>query len=255
MAKKSTLIARAASPDGSFRVEEGWRRLKAWFTEHAPAVVKCLRRGASGKQIHAFEEFIDRALPADLAESYALHDGQGYARGTVGMIFGLALIPLKESQAAWEVQQRIRTDAGNEWEELDTHCQSFPTGAIRPVCWSPGWVPLTDDGGGNYLGVDLDPGEKGQAGQVILFGRDETPYCVLAASWGQFLSDLADELEAGNALLRIDPEDDARSEFGLAFPTVSHFHLAGMPWSKAKMGLGKLAEADAKQWRRAGWRG
>jgi cell wall assembly regulator SMI1 len=255
VATKLQLITRPSPPPRQFPVEEGWRRLKGWFKEHVPAVVECLRRGASAKQLRALESTIGRPLPSELARSYALHDGQGFTPGTVGMIFGLALLPLEESRTAWESQQRVRNASGIDWEELDDRCRSFPAGAIRTVCWSSGWVPITDDGGGNHLGIDLDPGENGQSGQVIMFGRDEDAYCVLAGSWGQFLSDLADELEAGNFRLRIDPEDDSNSEFGLASPAVSHFHLGGMPWSRAKMGLGKLSGADVKLWRAAGWRG
>ena len=80
-------------------------------------------------------------------------------------------------------------------EEFSDGMQSFPEGAIQLDYINRGWIPLSRDGGGNHIGVDLSPGPKGTKGQVINFGRDEREKCVLAASWGEFLSDFADFLE------------------------------------------------------------
>jgi cell wall assembly regulator SMI1 len=60
-----------------------------------------------------------------------------------------------------------------------------------------GWIPQLWDGNRNYLGIDLDPGPRG-VGPVINFGGDKHSKYVLATSWGRFLEDFADELEARN---------------------------------------------------------
>jgi cell wall assembly regulator SMI1 len=73
-----------------------------------------------------------------------------------------------------------------------------PARCDPPELRLPGWIPLHWDGNRNYLGIDLDPGPRGVVGQVINFGGDEHSKYVLATSWGRFLEDFADELEAGN---------------------------------------------------------
>ena len=64
---------------------------------------------------------------------------------------------------------------------------STPDGAIKKKYFHIKWIPLTSDSGGNYIGIDLDPDEKGTKGQVIIFGRDEEDMFVLANSWNEFL--------------------------------------------------------------------
>lgn len=82
---------------------------------------------------------------------------------------------------------------------------SFPAGAIRrrlaPTGWHPGWLPLATLVDVDFLGVDLAPDPRGVVGQVIAYGRYTEVNCVLAASWAQFLDDVADELEAGNFVI------------------------------------------------------
>lgn len=64
---------------------------------------------------------------------------------------------------------------------------STPQGAIKTKYFHIKWIPIISDYGGNYIGIDLDPDEKGTKGQVIIFGRDEEDMLVLANSWGDFL--------------------------------------------------------------------
>ena len=68
---------------------------------------------------------------------------------------------------------------------------------IRQVYWCNGWIPLAHDGGGNHVGIDLDPPKGGARGQVINFGRNERIKFVLAPTWDAFLAQLAGDLEVG----------------------------------------------------------
>jgi len=62
--------------------------------------------------------------------------------------------------------------------------------------WRPGWLPFTD-ANGDMLVIDTDPSPRGTSGQVFKFynsgGRSLQ---VVAASFAEWLSSLADELEA-----------------------------------------------------------
>lgn len=64
---------------------------------------------------------------------------------------------------------------------------SYPEGAIQRTYFHLHWVPIIQDHGGNYIGVDLEPGPSGHPGQIIVFGRDEHDMFVLADDWEGFL--------------------------------------------------------------------
>jgi hypothetical protein len=133
---------------------------------------------------------------------------------------------------------------------MAANCSSFPVDYVRPVYFDRGWIPLTYDSGGNHIGVDLNPGPKGTRGQVIVFGRDDEFHTVLALSWGQFLTDLADELEASN--FRLDLSDPDYPDLKPDDPHTNHFHSIGIYWSRGKLGLRKLSAANEKLWKKWG---
>lgn len=87
--------------------------------------------------------------------------------------------------------------------DLEEFQSSIPEGVIQPKYFHIKWVPVIEDHGGNYIGIDLDPGPKGKRGQVIVFGSDEQEMFVLANSWGEFLDLIITEIrECGDALLK-----------------------------------------------------
>lgn len=233
----------------TYSVKAAWKRLKRWSVANLP------QHGgdsppASEKDLREFEDAIGAKLPKDLRESYRTYDGQ--CAGT-GIIYGLAVVPLRESVEHWRqwVEGYGENLKDGSASDLDAKCSSFPDGYVRPVYFDNGWVPLTYDSSGNHIGIDLNPGPKGTRGQVIIFGRDDEFHSVLASSWGQFLTDLADELEAGN--YRLDLTDPDYPEFSPDDPHRDHFHSIGIFWSRGKLGLRRLSTADQKQWNK--WHG
>ena len=101
---------------------------------------------------------------------------------------------------------------------------SWPEGAVDPAYINPRWIPLTHDGSGNHIGLDLDPWPGGRVGQVILFGRDEDVKVVLADSLGTFLEWIAGLLEGGNFRLGANEGERVLREFRLKAPPSDHFH-------------------------------
>ncbi|MCY1014166.1 hypothetical protein, partial [Pyxidicoccus sp. MSG2] len=77
--------------------------------------------------------------------------------------------------------------------------------------------------------LDLAPGPRGQAGQVILFGAREDTNYVVAPSWTAFLEHVLFLLESGNVNVQ---ERDAHGfrQFDTWHPGASHFHdyIAGL---------------------------
>ncbi len=72
---------------------------------------------------------------------------------------------------------------------------------VRTVTWHPRWIPFAEHGDGNVFAVDLAPGPRGTAGQVIEFGggQDETaPVPLVAGSVTDLSAELVDMLHAGD---------------------------------------------------------
>jgi cell wall assembly regulator SMI1 len=76
-----------------------------------------------------------------------------------------------------------------------------PARGTQPVWWSPGWVPVADNGGGDYFCLDLAPGKGGVVGQVILFGHEGTDQRRVAKSLAAWLDKLARGFAAGKYVL------------------------------------------------------
>ncbi|MFF7364807.1 SMI1/KNR4 family protein [Streptomyces sp. NPDC008125] len=48
-----------------------------------------------------------------------------------------------------------------------------PDDRVQGVVGSPGWIVFGDNGGGDRIAVDLTPGPRGYAGQIIMIGHEE----------------------------------------------------------------------------------
>jgi uncharacterized protein (TIGR02996 family) len=186
-----------------------WQRLENWCRQHHPRLLETLNPGATVGDIATFEEMIGQPLPADVRESFAIHNGETERGG--GFVMGLHLHPAQLVIESWESWR----DFEGYNEEFRDGMKSWPAGAIQLDYANPGWLPLTRDAGGNHMGVDLAPGPAGKVGQVILFGRDEDRKCVLASGWAEFLADFAMFLESGavvhmklGEVVPIDPNPD-----------------------------------------------
>ncbi|KAL6305367.1 hypothetical protein BKA93DRAFT_715096, partial [Sparassis latifolia] len=146
------------------------------------------------------------ALPPTVRESYLCVDGQeaeSAAGCSEGLFFGLTLLPLEDVLEEWRFWREVDEDpATGANEQLRQVMQSIPSGWVRKEYSSRGWIPLVADKAGNYLGVDMHPGEGGTVGQVIVFGRDFDTKVVMwrgdgAGGWAKWLAHFVDELESG----------------------------------------------------------
>jgi cell wall assembly regulator SMI1 len=146
------------------------------------------------------------SLPQVIRESYLVVDGQepeSSAGCSEGLFFGLHLLPLEEVLEEWRFWREVDDDPNTgAHPQLREYMQSVPPGWIRKEYSQRGWMPLISDKTGNYVGVDLNPGEGGSVGQVIVFGRDFDTKVVLwkgdgPAGWAAWLASFAEVLESG----------------------------------------------------------
>jgi len=239
-------------------VAESWRRIEAWMSRNCPEVVVALLPGASEKDIAKFEEAIGQKLPEDVRASYRIHDGRGgipleYEKKVRGgydaprpsfvraVFYDYGLDSIRDGRGRqpilhmWKHWAGFADEQGEDPEPDSSYgkFESFPAGAIKLRYACRGWIPLYDCHS-NHFGVDLDPGPTGVRSQVINFGRDQEHKFVLATSWAQFLEDYADELEAGNFVIKGEPGDGERYLW-MARPKESLLCWNWRNWAEAKL--------------------
>ncbi|KAH9857078.1 hypothetical protein C2E23DRAFT_806468 [Lenzites betulinus] len=183
-----------------------WARLRLWLEREYPELGDTLNYGILPQDMAQIEMAFGFSLPAPVRESYLCVDGQepeSSAGCSEGLFFGLTLLPLEDVLEEWrfwrEVDDDPATGANSGLREL---MQSIPPGWVRREYSCRGWIPLVADKGGNYLGIDMNPGDGGAVGQVIVFGRDFDTKVVMwrgdgPAGWAKFLAGFVEDLESG----------------------------------------------------------
>ena len=158
-----------------------WEVYKDTLGRKYPKLTENMNKGASNDDILRFEQTIGITVPNMFKRMYKANNGDNQEM-LCGCILGFHLYSLDEILYEW-----------NDWKDIPDNSDfktSTPDGYIKKRYTDPGWIPLCDDNGSNYIGIDLDPDEKGTVGQVINFGRDEDDKIVLADSLDSFLERL-----------------------------------------------------------------
>jgi cell wall assembly regulator SMI1 len=165
-------------------MEELWHRISSWFAQNYisyrpyPAGVSDRRLGEATRQLQS-------GIPIDMAQSYMIYDGTNQQ----AIFENQYLLSIDEIVAA-SALMRSGFDEG--WFE-DFPCE--PQGPIKPVKWNKNWIPITDDGAGDHVCVDMDPARGGTIGQIIATNHEIGPLRVLAKGFRQFLTQFADDLD------------------------------------------------------------
>ena len=162
-------------------VNDIWRRLETHISKIDGASAE-LGPPASDAQIALCEATLSISLPSDFRQSLRCHDGAGRILFLVG---DFRLWPIGEIT---RLNQRKRFN--NEFSSGDV------TGRVKDLINHSLWIGFGDNGGNAILAVDLDPGEKGTVGQIIVQYEDET--IVLADSMRDFLEQAASEIDSGD---------------------------------------------------------
>lgn len=207
-------------------LHQTWNRLRAWLAREYPELGDTLNYGILPQDLAQIEMQFGVALPSAVRESYLVVDGQeaeSAAGCSEGLFFGLTLLPLEDVLEEWRFWREVDDDPTTGANaRLREGMQSIPNGWVRREYSQRGWVPLIVDKAGNYIGVDLNPGEGGSIGQVIVFGRDFDTKVVLwrgdgPGGWAKWLASFVDELESGEGYELGGSGDSEGSEDGLGY--------------------------------------
>jgi cell wall assembly regulator SMI1 len=165
-----------------------WRQLEAWLSTHWPDGLSSLNPPATQEDISALEAALGAKLPPSFIDCLKVHNGQSDA---AGLFDGFEFLSTGEILDQWSAWSDL-LDAG----ELDGMV-SEPEPGVRPDWWHVRWIPITHNGGGDHVCLDLAPAGKGQVGQVITMWHDMGARAVLAASFEQWFRQYVAAVLAG----------------------------------------------------------
>lgn len=189
------------SLDGA--TESPWSRIWLWVRSRVQDLDSFPPAGASDESIQELNRLLGSNIPSDLDS--LLREVDGFDE--CGVIpspdphysQSFCLLSANEIGAEWAVWKDL-IDAG-EFTGLTVDADD----GIQELWWSEQWLPFAGNGEGDFLCVDLAPTEAGVDGQIIAAWHDDPQRQLLAPNLKQFLSKLADDMEANR--LEYDSDD------------------------------------------------
>ena len=210
-------IGRRIAPKIADSVKQSWKRIDAWLAENSPALARKMNPGATPEAISRAESSLGVELPDAVRASYLVHDGSRV----------ISLFPpgyystLEEMTEHGLMMRKILEDGGFEGNEDEF----VGVGPFQRAYYHPSWIPVTNNSG-CFTFIDLAPEQGGVVGQLINFLRDDGPQDIAAPGLAEYLSYLADGLEAGAATIEEDSylvwnEGEVTSRSGYALPATA----------------------------------
>lgn len=174
-------------------VEEIWQRLERALADLYPKRLHGLNDGAESDDIKRVEALIEAPLPEEFQASLRLHDGQrwensGVLGGAWELLSAAAVVRLLEMHQGFMRDAQLREFFSSPASNLKQPQK------IKPFNWNGKWVPIADNSGDMHM-IDLDPAEKGEVGQILLYRRGMGPIKVIAGSYSQWLESYAERYE------------------------------------------------------------
>ena len=137
-----------------------------------------LQPGAKDEDFQLIESTLGIILPEEMKNFYRVHNGQDWSVGVNSFVRNLTLSPISQIIDNWKFLL----------EEFDPDdLESDIDNEIRPFLWNSKWIPIAENGGGDYLCLDTDPSEAGVVGQVLYFWHDWGKRSVEAKNLYEFI--------------------------------------------------------------------
>lgn len=158
-----------------------------------------LPKGVSLDAIHEFETATEISLPQSLRDFYLRHDGTGDCFFGPYEIGGgdQGFLSLQQSLGNWQSMCEI----GSESEDLGMYGEQ--EGPVRKKHWHNKWIPLTDNGCGDYIYIDFDPDTNGTVGQIVDWWHEPAKSTFLYQSFSEFIDRIAENVQSGKYEFRL----------------------------------------------------
>ncbi|MGE8005592.1 SMI1/KNR4 family protein [Lysinibacillus sp. NPDC093216] len=124
-----------------------------------------LQPGATAEEFQLIETTLGITLPEEMKSFYRICNGQVWSQGVQPFVRNLTLSPISEIIDNWKFLQE-------EFDPDDLLSDTEYAVEVKPTLWNEKWIPIAENGGGDYLCLDTDPTEKGVVGQVLYFWHD-----------------------------------------------------------------------------------
>ena len=168
-------------------MNEVWNRIEQWLKANKPDLLSLLNEGASDSEIDTLETLLSLKLPADVRTSYRRHDG---VSNEIGFIEASEVLSLEGVASQWLVWKELLDNGA--FDDF----QSDPEHGVANDWWNAAWIPITYDGAGNHICLDLAPTSDGHIGQMIEMWHDDRGRTIVAPSFRKWLEQF-EGLETG----------------------------------------------------------
>jgi cell wall assembly regulator SMI1 len=155
--------------------------------------------GISDEDVKKYESD-DFVFPAVLLDLYKIHNvsddifsSSFFSFGETDYLMngGFDLLPFEKIKDEWESMLELNDYAEEGAESSDKKIK------LKSAVANPKWIPFANDGQGNLLLIDMDPGPKGVLGQVINF-EVESECSVVSKSLEKLLKEEIKFIKAGD---------------------------------------------------------
>ena len=166
-----------------------WEQLINYLRYISEEFSDCVNSGASEKEIEKLEEKLNVAFPEDFKSFYQIHNGQRTDK--FGMVPSGMILPLNNILSQLQIWKKI-IDSG-----AISGIRSEPELGVKNDWYNLNWIPITSDGSGNHLCMDLDPAEGGRIGQIITVEHDSPERFIVAPSFEDWIQNIVNEFKDG----------------------------------------------------------
>ncbi len=185
-------------------LKEEWLKYTSWLKDLNPQQFSLLNLGADDSHIEILKHHFPFELPEELLQLYKLTNGQKDFPYQGSVFLAMTFLDIPNLIGHYDIWKELSTQELNPGETFGDYYNyqkeggnSTPEKAIKIKYINLKWIPIFYDGGGNHIGLDLDPDQYGTYGQVINFGRDQRQKFVMANSLSQFFALINKQIAAG----------------------------------------------------------